>query len=164
MGRDARAFELSREARQLAAEKAKLEQLKQGGLRLLDRFGRPVMPGCTVMYDNPRQLSFLVTDVKAVLDPRAPVGLCAIEMACTVTLQCMVREPNAMLVAVAYPSPNEEAQGDAAAGNGRGLVITRPDDKVRDEPPSDDPAAETPVETPAETVSPAPPGDDEGQA
>jgi hypothetical protein len=82
--------------------------------KILDRFGRVLVPGAQVVYRSPIDLVFTVADVAPVLDPRAQAGLHQVKLLCEVTLPAMDRLPVDLLIMVAAP----RTAADQAADNG----------------------------------------------
>jgi hypothetical protein len=80
--------------------------------KILDRFGRVLIPGAQVVYRSPIDLVFTVADVAPVLDPRAQAGLHQVKLLCEVTLPAMDRLPVDLLIMVAAPRTAAEQAAD----------------------------------------------------
>jgi hypothetical protein len=107
--------------------------VRSGEVPALDRFGQPLVVGSFVLYHPSVDLMFQVTEVKPVLDPRAPTGLVTVTLAVEIPItlkaglaqMALVRLGMAQPVAVPdveRPSPEEEP-----AASGPKLVVTDAD-------------------------------------
>ncbi len=71
-----------------------------------DRFGNVIQKGMRVIYHPPHDLVYEVLDVKPVLDPRAPQGMCQMVLSVTFPLVAPSNQPIMELLAIsAGPAP-----------------------------------------------------------
>jgi hypothetical protein len=108
------------------AEQEQTERL--GNLpKLLDAYGRPVVPGGHYSYSSGFPIAFQCVDIKRVLHPNAPPGLCEVTFATTISIgQVFERAPIRALQLISLPREAQAADGQKvatdAAGNGDGSV------------------------------------------
>lgn len=102
---------------------------------VIDRFGRPIMPGCSIVFKSMIDPVLTVVDIKPVLDHRAAAGTVVVVLQSTLSIVVRAGVPVDNMFVSQYPQAAEEEarQGDTPA------VGT-------DEPPADGPGPEEPEE------------------
>lgn len=93
------------------------KQRQSGAGNVIDAKGRPIMPGCDVLFQPQNLLEFRVLDIKSVLDHRAPAGTVVIVLQTTQQVIVRAALPVTNMWITGYPSAVEEEAQQAAEGS-----------------------------------------------
>jgi hypothetical protein len=77
-----------------------------------DRFGATIHPGCHVLYRPDVDVVYQVTEVKPILDPRAPQGAISVVLVGQVRLTLKAGTPWDRLIALNAGAPPEGADDE----------------------------------------------------
>lgn len=94
-----------------------------GEITGLDRFGHRLTMGSLALFRPPNDLVFEVTEVKPILDPRAPVGLVQLTLVAKCPVTMKVNEPAGNIVRVGEVAAKAMTdQPDDTPGDSIGIV------------------------------------------